>query len=137
MAAAARLDALGSAAEIEVAGQGVAPAQIALRQVLHLKVKGTDTALPVGFAELGALVRGFRDAHRARFGFDPGEAPLVIEAVEAEAIGRAADLAEAAVAEAERPEAEIEVAKVAPVFLGGAWVEARFVRREALGRAMR
>ncbi len=96
MAAAARLDALGSAAEIEVAGQGVAPAQIALRQVLHLKVKGTDTALPVGFAELGALVRGFRDAHRARFGFDPGDAPLVIEAVEAEAIGRAADLAEAA-----------------------------------------
>jgi 5-oxoprolinase (ATP-hydrolysing) len=132
MAAAARLDALGSAAEIEVAGQGVAPAQIALRQVLHLKVKGTDTALPVGFAELGALVRGFRDAHRARFGFDPGDAPLVIEAVEAEAIGRAADLAEAAVAEVGRPEAEIEVAKVAPVFLGGAWVEARFVRREAL-----
>ena len=58
MAAAAKLDALGSAAEIEVEAQGVAPAQIALRQVLHLKVKGTDTALPVGFAELGALARG-------------------------------------------------------------------------------
>ena len=31
-----------------------------------------------------------------------------------------------------RPEAEVEAALVAPVFLGGGWVEARFVRREAL-----
>ena len=56
----------------------------------------------------------------------------MIEAVEAEAVGEAADLTEAAVAEAERPEAEIETALVAPVFLGGDWVEARFVRREAM-----
>ena len=74
----------------------------------------------------------FQAAHRARFGFDPGEAPLVIEAAQAEAIGEAADLAEAARPEAERPEAETETALVAPVFLGGAWVDARFVRREAL-----
>ena len=132
-AAAAKLDALGSAAQGEVEAQGVPAAQVALRQVLHLKVKGTDTALPVGFADLASLAEGFRHAHRARFGFDPGAAPLVIEAVEAEAIGRAANLAEAARPEVERAEAEIEVAKVAPVFLAGAWTEARFVRREALG----
>jgi 5-oxoprolinase (ATP-hydrolysing) len=74
----------------------------------------------------------FQAAHRARFGFDPGEAPLVIEAAQAEAIGEAADLSETAQAEAERPEADYDTALVAPVFLGGSWVEARFVRREAL-----
>ena len=73
----------------------------------------------------------FEAAHRARFGFDPGEAALVIEAAQAEAVGEAADLSET-----ERPgregEAAVEAALVAPVFLGGAWVEARFVRREAM-----
>ena len=34
----------------------------------------------------------FAAAHRARFGFDPGEAPLVIEAAGAEAVGGAADV---------------------------------------------
>ena len=42
----------------------------------------------------------FAAAHRARFGFDPGEAPLVIEAAGAEAVGGAADVAEPEVAEA-------------------------------------
>ena len=62
----------------------------------------------------------FQAAHRARFGFDPGDAALVIEAVQAEAVGRAADLSEPELPEAERPEAALEVALVAPVFLGGA-----------------
>ena len=66
--------------------------QVRLRQALHLKVRGTDTALPIGFADLATLRAAFQAAHRARFGFDPGEAPLVIEAVEAEAVGAAADL---------------------------------------------
>ena len=47
----------------------------------------------------------FQAAHRARFGFDPGDAALVIEAAEAEAVGAAADLTEPALPEAARPEA--------------------------------
>ena len=42
----------------------------------------------------GGDAGGLRAAHRARFGFDPGEAPLVIEAAGAEASGGAADVAE-------------------------------------------
>jgi 5-oxoprolinase (ATP-hydrolysing) len=132
LAAAALLDALGCEAQAEVEAQGVAPARIRVTQTLLVKLKGTDTALPVGFGELGAVRAAFQAAHRARFGFDPGEAPLVIEAAQAEAIGEAADLREAAQPEAERPEADYPTALVAPVFLGGGWVEARFVRREAL-----
>ena len=56
----------------------------------------------------------------------------MIEAAQAEAVGEAADLSEAAQPEVERPEAEVATALVAPVFLGGGWVEARFVRRAAL-----
>ncbi len=132
LGAAALLDALGSDAEMEVAAQGVAAGHISVAQVLLVKVKGTDTALPVPFGGVEEVRAAFHAAHRARFGFDPGEAPLVIEAAQAEAIGRAADLTEPEFAERERPEAEVELALVAPVFLGGDWVEARFVRREAV-----
>ena len=59
-------------------------------------MKGTDTALPVGFGELAAMRAAFQAAHRARFGFDPGDAALVIESAQVEAVGEAADLTEAA-----------------------------------------
>ena len=95
MAAAALLDALGSDAEMAVVAQGVAPRDVRVAAVVHLKVKGTDTALPVDFGTVAAMRAAFQAAHRARFGFDPGEAALVVEAAEAEAVGAAADLSEA------------------------------------------
>ncbi|MBA3324765.1 MAG: hydantoinase B/oxoprolinase family protein, partial [Rhodobacteraceae bacterium] len=132
LAAAARLDGLGVAALCEVEAQGVPERAIRLRQTLHLKVRGADAALPVAFGDLGELRAAFAATHRARFGFDPGEAALVIHAVEVEAVGAAADLTEPEVATAARAEDASPAALVAPVFLHGAWVESRFVRREAL-----
>ncbi|MDT8344867.1 MAG: hydantoinase/oxoprolinase family protein, partial [Thermohalobaculum sp.] len=130
--AAADLDRLGSDAHMEVERQGVAPGQIRLVQAAMLKVKGTDTALPIPFGTDAAMRAAFRAAHRARFGFDAGDVPLVIEAVSAEAIGAAADLAEATHPTAERPEAQIEVALTAPFYSQGEWHDARFVRRKAM-----
>jgi 5-oxoprolinase (ATP-hydrolysing) len=132
LAAAARLDALGVAVLGEVEAQGVAERDIRLRQALHLKVKGTDTALPIAFGGLAEMRAAFQAAHRARFGFDPGAAALVIESVEVEAIGGAADLTETAAETCERGEEAYATALRAPVFLGGDWIETRFVRREAM-----
>jgi 5-oxoprolinase (ATP-hydrolysing) len=130
--AAARLDGLGVEALGEVEAQGVAERHIRLTQTLHIKVKGTDTALPVRFGDTAQMRADFAAAHRARFGFDPGEAALVIEAVQVEAVGDAADLTEEARAETSRPETEYPTDRVAGVFVGGEWLDARFVRREAL-----
>ncbi len=134
--AASLLDGLGVKVLGEVEAQGVAEAQIRLEQTLHLKVKGTDTALPVAFAPLDTLRSAFAEAHRARFGFDPGDAALVIESVQVEAIGAAADLTEAEHPTAARPEADIATALTAPVFLHGAWQRGplRRPRRDASGR---
>ncbi|MFT3973985.1 MAG: hydantoinase B/oxoprolinase family protein [Amaricoccus sp.] len=132
LAAAAVLDQLGSDAEMEVAGQGVPAAAIRLRQILHLKVKGTDTALPVAFGPLADLRTRFAQAHRARFGFDPGDTALVIETAEAEAIGAANSLDEPALATTHRAESATETALTAPVWLAGDWTPARFVRRASL-----
>ena len=100
---------------------------------LLLKVKGTDTALPVAFGEARGDAGGVR-------GGAPGAVRLRSRRGGAgrsrrrrpRRWARRRTSTEAAVAEAERPEAEIEAALVAPVCLGGGWVEARFVRREAM-----
>jgi 5-oxoprolinase (ATP-hydrolysing) len=130
--AAADLDRLGSDALTEVERQGVPQGQIRVVQTAMLKVKGTDTALPIPFATVAAMKAAFAEAHRARFGFDAGDVALVIEAVSAEAIGAAADLAEDRLATAGRDERTIETALSAPFYSQGAWHEARFVRREAM-----
>ncbi|MER2508904.1 MAG: hydantoinase B/oxoprolinase family protein [Amaricoccus sp.] len=131
LAAAARLDTLGVAALTEVESQGVPEAAIRLIQTLRLKTRGTDTALPIAFARLGEMAAAFQTAHRGRFGFDPGDMPLVIESLEVEAIGAAADLTEREYTATERAEDAYPAAE-APVFLGGAWMPARFVRCEDL-----
>jgi len=130
--AAADLDRLGSDALEEVAAQGVAGHAIRTVETLMIKVRGTDTALPVRFGTLAELRAGFAEAHRARFGFDAGEATLVIEAVTVEAIGKAADLTEPERDTARRDEAEIETAARRPVWLAGGWHETRFVDRAAM-----
>ncbi|MEM8787991.1 MAG: hydantoinase B/oxoprolinase family protein [Pseudomonadota bacterium] len=132
LTAAVTLDGLSAAALSEVEAQGVAEADIRIVPTLHLKVQGTDTALPIPFGDVDQMRAAFATTHRDRFGFDPGDAPLVIETASAEAIGAAADLTEPAHPLRDRPEAETEVARSAPVFLNGAWIDTRFVRRETL-----
>ncbi|MEM9427921.1 MAG: hydantoinase B/oxoprolinase family protein [Pseudomonadota bacterium] len=132
LAAAALLERLGAEVTSEVEAQGIAPTRIATVETIHLKVAGTDTALPLPFAREDELRAAFATAHRARFGFDPGPVPLVIEAVTAEAIGEAADLAETAVETAEVAEDTLAVAREAPVYVDGAWRTCRFVRRSAM-----
>lgn len=130
--AAAALDSLSSAAVTEVAAQGIEEAQITVTMQAHLKVKGTDTALAVPFAALPAMQEAFAAAHSARFGFAPGGVPLVIEAVSAEAIGKAADVTERTRDTVDRPEGTYDTARTAPVFFDGAWVQSRFVDRAAM-----
>ena len=130
--AAADLDRMSGFVHDEVEAQGVSPAAISITPRFLLKVEGTDTALAVPFGTMAEMRRAFGEAHRQRFGFDPGDKALVIEAVTNEAVGRAADLSEPERAVRERPEDAYETAFVGKFFSEGAWRDARFVRREAL-----
>ncbi len=129
LGAAARLDRLGSEVLTEVEAQGVPETAIRVGMTVHLKVAGTDTALGVDFDGLDAMRADFTAAHKARFGFDPGDADLVIEAVSAEAVGEAADLDETPFDVSMMDEGALDVALEAPVFAEGDWLESRFVRR--------
>ncbi|MDQ1159162.1 5-oxoprolinase (ATP-hydrolyzing) [Sphingomonas sp. SORGH_AS 950] len=72
--------ALGDEAAAEV---GAGARRVA---TVHLRYAGTDTALPVDWAEDDAMHAAFEAAHRARFGFVSPNAELVVESVMVEAI---------------------------------------------------
>ena len=137
-AADARIATLGVAARGEVAGQGVAAEAITLRQQLHVRYAGTDTALlvPLPLENIAAPVRldairtGFEVAYRQRFAFGmPGRA-LVIEAVSVEAVGAGerfdnGSASEEPAAHTPQPDATVQMHS-------GQWMAAGLFVRESL-----
>jgi 5-oxoprolinase (ATP-hydrolysing) len=60
--------------------------RIELRQRVHLRYEGTDSALVVPWGDLAQLVAGFEAAYRQRFAFLMQGKALVVEAVSVEAV---------------------------------------------------
>ena len=86
-AARAKLAELGAAARAEVSEQGVPAASIELRQRVHVRYQGTDTALVLPLGDLDAIREDFEAAYRQRYAFLMDGRPFVIEAVSVEAVG--------------------------------------------------
>jgi 5-oxoprolinase (ATP-hydrolysing) len=129
--AAVEVVAAGLAAETlaEVSGQGVPQGDIEILIRAHVRYAGTDTAIAVPAGAAEAMKAAFQTAHKARFGFMDEAKPLVIEAVEVEAIGGGAKFEEASAPETA---GEPAVAETTRVFSKGQWHDAAIVRREAM-----
>src|SRR5579859_3194922 len=124
----------------EIAGQGVARADVTTTLSAHIRYAGTDTTLEVPAlsfscerltSDLRADLRdNFLNVHRKRFGFvDPGKA-LVIDAVSAEGVGGAADFGDA---EKQAVAADhAKSIKTTNFFSNGAWHEAKVHLRKDL-----
>lgn len=80
------LDRLAADAAAALAEQAVAIDRVERR--LRVRYSGADSALTIDAAPFADLSRRFADAHATRFGFFDPDTPLIIEAGEAEAIGR-------------------------------------------------
>jgi 5-oxoprolinase (ATP-hydrolysing) len=79
----------------ELVRQGIARGDTRTEVRLHLRYKGTDTALPVPEASLHLLRDRFEAAHKHRFGFIDPEREIVVEALEVETSGGGARAQEA------------------------------------------
>ncbi|RMF67132.1 MAG: 5-oxoprolinase, partial [Cyanobacteria bacterium J069] len=86
---------LAIAARTDLQQQGIAAesdaplqsdAQIQIRPKAHLRYEGTDSALIVGYGDLGAMHEQFEQLYRQRYGFVMEHKPLIVEAVSVEAI---------------------------------------------------
>ncbi|MBL8658207.1 MAG: hydantoinase B/oxoprolinase family protein, partial [Rhodospirillales bacterium] len=86
-----RLDDLAATARAEVEGQGVAAVDVAVLRRVHLRYKGTDTALIVPFGAADEMSAAFAELHRQRFGFVMEGRDLIVEAISVEAVGGAGE----------------------------------------------
>jgi len=124
-------EALRAEALAEVEGQGIPAEEITSFGRAYLRYDGTDTPIAVSFEadDTEAMTADFETAHRRQFGFVFTERAIIVEAVEAEAVGGGAGIDEpdeAVISTVPEPDAETRF------YSNGAWHEAKVFRREAL-----
>jgi 5-oxoprolinase (ATP-hydrolysing) len=90
------IEALRATTFKELRDQGVPAGEIETHPRLHLRYEGTDSPIAVDFADIGAMLAAFEDAHRKQFGFVFEGKTVVIEAAEVEAVGGGATISEPA-----------------------------------------
>ncbi|MGR3570988.1 hydantoinase B/oxoprolinase family protein [Brevirhabdus sp.] len=125
------LSRLGDEVRAALRAQGVAAEGTEMAHRLHLRYRGTDTALPVIWQGDAVAARAaFERAHQAEFGFTDPEAPLIVEAAEVE--GQAAAPAADPEPPATPERAPAEVQDHVRLYSGGKWHDAAVVHRAAL-----
>ena len=86
-----RFDRLGETCRRELLHADIAPRDVSLEHVTEIRVKDSDNALAIAFdpgeTDLESLRRDFSAAHRARFGIEPPDSRLVVEALRLQASG--------------------------------------------------
>ena len=80
------LAALEADARDELVAQGVSGALVRVVRRAHLRYEGTDTAFVVSYGTPAEMVARFEEEHRRRYGFEPPEWGVVVEALAVEAI---------------------------------------------------
>jgi 5-oxoprolinase (ATP-hydrolysing) len=123
------LAALGQAARGELQRQSHS-GEVTVRQRVHVRYQGSDSALVVPFGDLAAIVAGFESAYRQRFAFLMQGKGMVVEAVSVEAIVAGDAPAEPLLAM--HPPREAPRRETVRMYSGGQWHDAALVVREDL-----
>jgi 5-oxoprolinase (ATP-hydrolysing) len=125
-----RLQELAAAARAELQRQQVSASAVQVRQRVHVRYQGSDSALVVPFGTRDEIVANFEAAYRQRFSFLMPGKPMMVEAVSVEAI--VAGDAPAEPRQQEQPQREVPRRETVRMYSGGAWHEAALCVREDL-----
>jgi 5-oxoprolinase (ATP-hydrolysing) len=126
----ARIADLTASGKAELQQQGISEDQIQVIAKLHLRYAGTDSTLPVEFADSEAMKAQFEQTHRQRYGFIMESKALVIESVSVEVVGKTA--APSATATAPPRTAPLTPVTTVRLYTHGQWHHAPVFRREQL-----
>jgi 5-oxoprolinase (ATP-hydrolysing) len=131
----ARFESAAEEARSELVEQGLDAERVEIDRRCRVRYAGTDTGLPIEFADGEAMQAAFTEAHRRLFGFALSERELVVEAglVEARVRGRALE-AEPVV---ERREAAEPAGRVETWMAGQRHPDTPLYRRDALAAGQR
>ncbi|MEJ8836206.1 hydantoinase B/oxoprolinase family protein [Ramlibacter sp. AN1133] len=125
-----KLDALASAAEADLRRQQVSGGGVQVRQRVHVRYQGSDSALVVAAGTPEEIVAGFEEAYRQRFSFLMPGKPMIVEAVSVEAIVAGDAPAEPRLQE--HPPREVPRRETVRMYSGAQWHEAALCVREDL-----
>ncbi|MCP4072179.1 MAG: 5-oxoprolinase [Hyphomicrobiales bacterium] len=128
-----RLEEINNALQSESANdlkkQGIKEQEITSYSRAHIRYDGTDTPISVPLASIGEMTSTFEKTHRKQFGFVFENKPLIVEALEVEAVGRGAKIDEIIHHTNEISPAPSDKQ---PVFSNGTWHDAAIFKRDEL-----
>ena len=127
----AALDKLAESARAEILGQDVAPERVRVLMRAHVRYLGTDSALDVEHGDCDQIAARFEAAHRQRYGFVMAGKPLIVEALEVEAVGETDTVEDIELEPGARAAPLAPVATI-PMYAGGAWRETPVYSRASL-----
>jgi 5-oxoprolinase (ATP-hydrolysing) len=124
---------LGAEAAQELTHQNIDSQRIKVKQQVHLRYQGTDSALTVPFASIAAMTAGFEDHYKKRYSFLMPDRALIIEAIHVEAIASSdAPLERPDRGFAARASALPVAAETVTMYSAGKWSETGLFRRAEL-----
>ncbi|MCP5418956.1 MAG: hydantoinase B/oxoprolinase family protein [Gammaproteobacteria bacterium] len=117
----------------ELRRQGVADEHIVIKAQVHVKYRGTDTALVVDYGNPHRIAEAFARAHRQQFGFLAERTPLVVETLVVEVIGQTGGVG----GESEAPrrtedDGQLEPLAEVQAYMAGDWRTTRVFKAAAL-----
>ena len=122
------IDALSFANRDELAAQGIPRGETKTIVRIHLRYKGSDTALAVAHAGLVEMREAFSDAHLRQFGFVTPERAIIVSAVEVETSGGGVEIDEPDHALTSETPGDIATGRF---YSAGQWHDGSIVRRVA------
>jgi len=114
----------------ELRQQGESGSDLSSRHLLHLRYRGSDTALVVAYGSLEEITAQFESLHQMRFGFVSPEKEIIVESVEVEVI--AAAKPSNIVNQINQSNQPAAAEAVRDCYMEGRWYPTPFYRREAL-----
>ncbi|MCG2602880.1 MAG: hydantoinase B/oxoprolinase family protein, partial [Achromobacter sp.] len=122
------LDALAEQAVGELRRQHVADNDIQVQRRLHLKYRGTDTALDVAYGTLEQARADFEAAYRQRYSFLMPNRELVVETISVEATGGGERVTETPASRSR--DGALAPRRAVRMYSGGAWRDTPLYVRE-------
>lgn len=119
---------LESESKHELYQQGVSSSEITIIEIAHLRFEGSDTTLPVPLSDYESMCEAFHAIHQKQFGFTIRDKPIIMEALDIEAVGGGAAMSEPEAALSE----DTPLFSTTRFFSAGAWHEAKVFDRENL-----
>lgn len=119
-------DEAGSALQQQYVGAG----QLEVKQRVHVRYQGSDTALIVAFGDIKTITASFEQAYKKQFSFLMPDKALVVEAVSAEVLMKTAAPQEQSQSSGmQRP---LPVKEKVNIYTAGQWQQASLLMRDEL-----